>query len=113
MEQNTAGLEASTATRGLRYARHRPEQTLLYQLVERYYPELAELLAEQGRALPRYVRKEFDEYLKCARLEYGFLRLRCDTCQAERLPGFQLQASWLVPKLRCATYGRKCSAIGG
>ncbi|MCP4980059.1 MAG: hypothetical protein GY935_06140, partial [Gammaproteobacteria bacterium] len=36
--------------------------------------------------MPRYVRKEFDEYLKCGRLEYGFLRLRCDTCQAERLP---------------------------
>ena len=28
MEQNSAGLEASTATKGLCYARHRPEQTL-------------------------------------------------------------------------------------
>ncbi len=48
MEQNTAGLEAGNATKGLRYARHRPDQTLLYQLVERYYPELAGLMAEQG-----------------------------------------------------------------
>ena len=31
MEQNSAGLEASAATKGFRYARHRPEQTLLYQ----------------------------------------------------------------------------------
>jgi len=38
MEQHSAGSEASTATKGARYAQHRPEQTLLYQLVERYYP---------------------------------------------------------------------------
>ncbi len=88
MEQSTAGLEAGTATKGLRYARHRPEQTLLYQLVEQYYPELAELMADRGRPFPGYVRKEFDEYLKCGRLEYGFLRLRYDTCHAERLLAF-------------------------
>ncbi len=34
MEQNTAGLEAGTATKGIHYARHRPDQALLYQLVE-------------------------------------------------------------------------------
>ena len=85
MEQNSAGLDASTATKGLRYARHCPEQTLLYQLVERYYPELAELMADQSRPLPGYVRREFDEYLKCGRLENGFLRLCCESCHAERL----------------------------
>jgi hypothetical protein len=85
MEQSSAGLEASSATKGFRCARHRPEQTLLYQLLERYYTELAELMVGQGRPLPGYVRREFDEYLKCGRLEYGFLRLRCATCHAERL----------------------------
>jgi len=34
MEQNSAGLEARVATKGFRYARHRPEQTALCQLVE-------------------------------------------------------------------------------
>jgi hypothetical protein len=56
MEQNSTGLEASTATKEFRCARHRPEQTLLYQLVVLYFPELAELMADQGRPLPRYVR---------------------------------------------------------
>ncbi len=65
MEQNTAGLEAGTATKRFRYAQHSPDQTRLHQLVERYYPELAELLAGQGRPLPGYVRNELDEYLKC------------------------------------------------
>ena len=97
MGQASAGLEASTATKEFRYTRHRPEQTLLYQLVEQYYPELAELMAEQGRPFPKYVRKEFDEYLKCGRLEYGFLRLRCDTCHAERLLAFSCKRRGFCP----------------
>jgi hypothetical protein len=35
-----------------KYKRHRPETTLLYQLVERYYPEFAASLAEQGKHFP-------------------------------------------------------------
>ena len=97
MEQNSAGLDASTATKGLRYARHRPEQTLLYQLVERYYPELAELMADQSRPLPGYVRREFDEYLKCGRLENGFLRLCCESCHAERLLAFSCKRRGFCP----------------
>jgi len=30
-------------------------------------------LAEDGRILPDYVQREFEDYLKCGRLEYGFL----------------------------------------
>ena len=42
----------------------------------------------QGRALPGYVEQEFEDYLKCGRLEHGFLRVRCDTCHAEHLVAF-------------------------
>ncbi|MGK0411423.1 MAG: hypothetical protein ACJASB_003626, partial [Shewanella psychromarinicola] len=41
------------------YKRHRPETTLLYQLIERYYPDFTANLAEQGRYLPKYVEREF------------------------------------------------------
>ncbi len=47
------------------YAQHRPESTLLYQLVEQNYPLFGELRAREGRSLPDYVQKEFDAYLKC------------------------------------------------
>ncbi len=70
------------------YARHRPERTLLYQLVQEYYPALKTHLAAQGKALPGYVEQEFEDYLKCGRLEPGFLRMRCDTCHAEHLVAF-------------------------
>ena len=33
------------------YVRHKPEQTLLYQLVERYWPEFQTQLCETGRFL--------------------------------------------------------------
>ena len=45
-------------------------------------------LAEQGTALPAYVEKEFEAYLKCGRLEHGFLRVRCESCHLERLVAF-------------------------
>ena len=84
---------AGTARVG-EYVRHRPEQTLLYQLVEAHYPAFVEHLATRGRALPAHVQREFEAYLKCGRLEHGFLRVRCADCQAERLVAF----SW--PLLR-------------
>jgi hypothetical protein len=38
MLQGQAGTEAHLGERNYRYERHRPEQTLLYQPVEAYYP---------------------------------------------------------------------------
>ncbi len=63
----------------------RPEQALLYQLVETYYPEFLDVLAAQGRSLPTYVQREFEDFLKCRRLEHGFLRVRCQDCRRERM----------------------------
>jgi hypothetical protein len=67
------------------YEQHQPEQTLLYQLVEAHFPALVEQLAQQGKSLPDHVHREFEAYLKCGRLEYGFLRVRRDN----RPPRFQ------------------------
>jgi hypothetical protein len=51
------------------YKRHRPEQTLLYQIIERHYPEFRDVMAMQGKSLPQHVQQEFADYLKCGRLE--------------------------------------------
>jgi hypothetical protein len=55
-----------------------PEETLLYRIAAKHYPDLLRQLAAEGRTLPRYVEREFDDYLKSGRLEHGFLRVRCD-----------------------------------
>ncbi len=38
-----------------------------------------------GRPLPKYVQDEFAAYLKCGRLEHGFLRVRCENWITELL----------------------------
>ncbi len=81
-----------------RYQRHRPEQTLLYRIVEEYYPAFAALMAEQGRELPGYVQREFEGYLKCGRLEHGFLRVRCESCHAEHLVAFSCKRRGFCPR---------------
>jgi hypothetical protein len=81
----------------VRYARHRPETTLLYQLVERHDPAFVAALAERGRQLPGYVQEGFAAYLKCGRLEYGFLRVRCTACHAERLVAFSCKRRGFCP----------------
>lgn len=83
-----AGTEAGPGDGASRYARHRPERTPLYQLVQEYYPVLVAHLASQGKELPGYERREFEDYLQCGRLEPGFLRVRCDTCHDEQLVAF-------------------------
>ncbi|NQV68696.1 MAG: transposase zinc-binding domain-containing protein, partial [Pseudohongiella sp.] len=71
-----------------RYQRHRPEQTLLYQIVDKHYPEFLAQLAAEGKSLPEYVQQEFTDFLKCGLLEHGFLRVRCESCHHEKLVAF-------------------------
>ena len=79
------------------YRRHRPERTLLYQLVAQYYPAFADLMAAQGRPLPDYIHREFEDYLKCGRLEHGFLRVRCTSCYQEQLVAFSCKRRGFCP----------------
>ena len=79
------------------YTRHQPENTLLYQIIDKYYPAFVAHLATEGRTLPDYVHQEFDAYLKCGRLEHGFLRVRCEDCHHERLVAFSCKRRGFCP----------------
>lgn len=97
-DRDIAQAKAFIAPHG--YQRHRPEVTLLYQLLAEHYPKFRDRRAAEGPALPRYVEDEFEAYLKCGLLEHGFL-----SGQVPRLPGrevgrVQLQAARLLPELR-------------
>ena len=43
------------------------------------------------------VREEFEAYLKCGRLEYGFLRVKCDACRHENLVAFSCKRRGFCP----------------
>jgi len=95
---HTAAARMATRDRDAgRYRRHRPEQTLLYQIVDEYYPAFKAHLAAQGRGLPGYVEQEFEDYLRCGRLEHGFLRVRCESCHAEHLVAFSCKRRGFCP----------------
>jgi len=79
------------------YARHAPERTLLYALVQAHYPDFIARLAAEDRSLPEYVREEFDEYFRCGVLEHGFLRVVCEQCHAERLLAFSCKKRGFCP----------------
>ena len=53
------------------YVRHRPEDTVLYSVVEEHLEAFYRALAGQGASLPAFVHAEFERYLRCARLEHG------------------------------------------
>ena len=54
-------------------------------------------MAEQGKELPGYVQREFEEFLQCGRLEHGFLRVRCESCHAEHLVAFSCKRRGFCP----------------
>ena len=86
------------------YERRRPEQTLLYQLVDTHYPVFRAQLEAQGQtclAISSGVR------ISSMRSEHG-LRVRCEGCKHERLVAFSCKGG-LLPQLRAPTHGRKCS----
>jgi hypothetical protein len=79
------------------YVRHRPELTLLYQVIEHHLPEFKAELRDQHRALPRFVLREFDDYLRCGRLEHGFVRVKCT--------GSRTSVPWLRALASCSSVG--------
>jgi hypothetical protein len=74
-----AGQEEHGTRRSDGYARRRPEETVLYQTVAERWPLFRERMEESG-GLPKFVVREFEEYLRCGILEEGCLHLVCRSC---------------------------------
>ena len=55
------------------------------------------MLHEQGASLPGSVRDEFDAYLCCGRLEYGFIPAKCQACRFEHLAAFSCKLRGFCP----------------
>jgi ribosomal protein S27E len=91
------GAASASRTEEMVYRRHEPEATPLYRIVERYWPELESLLASREQQLPKYVREEFEGYLRCGRLEHGFLRVACEDCRDEKLVAFSCKGRGFCP----------------
>jgi hypothetical protein len=58
-------------------------------------------LGERNGVLPGFVRDEFEAYLRCGRLEQGFLRVKCNQCRYEHLVAFSCKGRGFCPS--CAS----------
>jgi len=88
----------AAAGKHLHYERRRPEETILYQLVQEHVETfLAQVETETGSGLPDFVKAEFGDFLECGVLAHGFLRLRCTDCAHEKLVAFSCKRRGFCP----------------
>src|SRR5215831_14283586 len=91
-------LQRTPAANRVHYERRRPEETILYQLVQENLESfLAQVEAERGSGLPEFVKAEFDAFIACGILAHGFLRLRCSECGHEKLVAFSCKRRGFCP----------------
>ena len=97
--QQHEGIGPATATAGRAgYRRHRPEDTVLYGVVEQQADAFFEGQGERGSALPRFVREEFEAYLRCGCLEHDFIGANCTGCRHEHPVAFSAIAPALLSR---------------
>ena len=76
--------------------RHRPEATVLHQVLSAHFEEFAERGEEAG-GLPEFVLTEVREYLRCGLLEYGLLHCRCQHCGHDEVCAFSCKRRGFCP----------------
>ena len=81
----------------LAYKPRKPEDTVLYRVVQQNLETFLASAREQGRVVPRFVERELRAFLTCGILAHGFLRVRCDDCGRERLVAFSCKTRSLCP----------------
>jgi hypothetical protein len=73
---------------GFTYQRRTPENSVMYKIVQENWATFLSQVEFSGKDLPAFVKKEFEDSLKCGVLAHGFLRVKCDSCKHERLVAF-------------------------
>jgi hypothetical protein len=82
---------------GSRYERQRPEESVLYAVVQRELESFLAQAAARERPVPRFVEREFRAYLRCGILAHGFARVHCDACGFDRVVAFSCRGRGFCP----------------
>lgn len=81
------------------YRPRAPERDVLRRLVCQHLETFRARAAacRDGEALPRFVEREFRQYVTCGSLAGGFARFRCAGCGFERLVPFSCKGRGFCP----------------
>jgi hypothetical protein len=81
----------------IEYIPRKPEQTVLYRVVAEQLETFLACRQESQRPVPRFVEREFREFLTCGIAEHGFLRLHCSDCGCDRILPFSCKKRGICP----------------
>jgi hypothetical protein len=79
------------------YQRHKPQNTLLHQVIRGNLETFLANARERGAPVARFVVRELRDYLNCGVLAEGFLRVHCDACGYDRLVAFSCKGRGFCP----------------
>ena len=95
------------------YERHSPEESLLYQVVAKNLEPFFKKCEESGHHVPKFVRREFEAFLRCGVLSYGFARVYCQSCKYDRLVPFSCKRRGFLRIVPSSSHERDSRAIDG
>jgi len=79
------------------YARRRPEESVLYGVVQKELETFLARAQARERLVPRFVERELRGFLRCGILAHGFVRVRCDGCGLDRVVAFSCKGRGFCP----------------
>jgi hypothetical protein len=80
LQQHEGIGSATVGVGGRGNRRNSPGDAARYGVVEQHADAFFEGHEERGGALSRFVREEFEAYLRCGRLKHGFIGAKCTGC---------------------------------
>ena len=82
------------------YEARDPTSTILYGIVHEHFETLRARAAplRDGEGIPRFVEREFRDFLRCGCLAGGFARFRCTACGLDRLVAFSCKGRGFCPR---------------
>jgi Putative transposase/Transposase zinc-binding domain len=83
--------------RAQQHDRRRPEQGVLYGVVQTQLETFLARARLRGEPVPRFIEQELRAYLRCGVLAFGFLRVHCDDCGQDRLVPFSCKRRGFCP----------------
>jgi ribosomal protein S27E len=79
------------------YVPRKPHETVLYGVIAEQLETFLARRQARERPVPRFVEREFRDYLTCGVAEHGFLRLKCGDCGHDRILPFSCKKRGVCP----------------